>query len=376
MKSFSILRVSAILLVGAALCAAAFGLRDYAAGFFSSSEDKPDTSEALKVGGSSVVFFIMDKWKHEYADHLKKKDKNETIDIIYTSSGSVAGRDETIDKLYQIGFSSGPLNEKKRSKAKAKGGEMVQIPVVLIAVAPIYNVKELNDKPPLKLTGEVLADIFMGKITKWNDPALKKLNDGVELPDKKIIVVHRKDKSGTTLLFTKYLEEASEGWKKTMGPASEEVKWPVGDAIPRNYGVAGHVKRTEGAIGYVESLHAMTNRIRACRGAERGQDRIPGGEARVRHRRRQEPERRSARARRGQPDQSPRQGRLPDLRHRMGRLLSESARRPAEEGVRVSRLGGSQGAGFHQRIALRPAAAGVGPVRGHEDQIDQIASGE
>lgn len=253
MKGSAILRVTCILLIGAALCAAAI----YAPAFFPSTPEKKDNSDGLNVGGSSVVFFIMDKWKNTYV-----KDKG--VDIVYSSSGSVGGKKKTIDETYQIGFSSAPLTDEERKQAKAKNGDMLQIPVVLIAVAPIYNVKELNDKPPLKMTGEVLADIFLGKITKWNDPALQKLNEGVELPDKAIKVVHRKDGSGTTFLFTKYLEEVSENWKKTVGPASDDPKWPEvkgSEGILRNYGVAGHVKRTDGAIGYVETMHALNNKI-------------------------------------------------------------------------------------------------------------------
>lgn len=273
MKDFPFMRVSVIILVGAALCVAAL----YSPAFVAKEEAKRDTSEALNVGGSSVVFFIMNKWKHAYVREKKDKEGLD-VDIVYADSGSKEGVSKTIDKTYQIGFSSAPLNEKNRTDAKAKGGEMVQIPIVLIAVAPVYNVKELNGKPPVKFTGEVLAGIYMGKITKWNDPALKKLNEDVKLPevdgkpqtladilpDKDIIVIHRKDPSGTTFLFTEFLAGSSEAWKKTMGPASAEVKWPdqkniVG--ILRNYGVAGHVKRTDGAIGYVETLHAMNNKL-------------------------------------------------------------------------------------------------------------------
>ncbi len=247
-----VVRVALIFLIGAALCTAAFYSPKYLA-----KEEKPVASEGLNVGGSSVVFFIMDKWKNTY---LKEKG----LDIVYASSGSDGGVKKTIDKTYQIGFSSAPMTEDQRKQAKAKGGEVVQIPVVLIAVAPIYNVKELNDKPPLKFTGEVLADIFLGKIKKWNDPALQKINEGVKLPDKDIVVVHRKDASGTTFLFTEYLAGASEAWKKEIGPASTKVnKWADGSkGIPRNYGVAGEVKRTDGAIGYVETLHALTNKIK------------------------------------------------------------------------------------------------------------------
>jgi phosphate transport system substrate-binding protein len=257
MKSSVIVRVSVILIIGAALCVAAFYSRDF---FPAVNEVKRDNSAGLNVGGSSVVFFIMDKWKHTYMG-----DKG--VDIVYTSSGSAGGINNTIDKTYQIGFSSAPLTEKERKEAKAANGEVIQIPVVLIAVAPIYNVKELNElKQPINFTGEVLADIFLGKIKKWNDPALQKINEGVKLPDKEIIVVHREDASGTTFLFTEYLAGASEAWKKEMGPASNKVKWPVDGkrfiGIPRNYGVAGHVKRNDGTIGYVETLNAMTNKLK------------------------------------------------------------------------------------------------------------------
>jgi phosphate ABC transporter phosphate-binding protein len=262
MKKYAIVRVLLILLNGAGLGAAVY----FAPVFFAffSNEEHADRTEALNVGGSSGVFFIMDKWKSTY-----KKDKG--LKVVYSSSGSGGGVKKTIDKSYQIGFSSAPLAEDERKQAKAKGGDMVQIPVVFVAVAPIYNVKELNDKPPLRFTGEVLADIFLGKITEWNDPALKEINADVKLPeggtladclpDKKIKVVHREDASGTTFLFAEYLAGASDAWKKKMGSANTEIQWPVGKGIPRNSGVAAHVKQKDGAIGYVEIRHALTNKI-------------------------------------------------------------------------------------------------------------------
>jgi phosphate transport system substrate-binding protein len=122
-------------------------------------------------------------------------------------------------------------------------------------VAPIYNVKELKDKPPVKFTGEVLADVFLGKIDTWNDPALKALNPDLELPATKINVVHREDSSGTTLIFTDYLAAVSAAWREKMGKPSSEIKWPVGVAVPRNLGVATRVWETEGAIGYVDRIY-------------------------------------------------------------------------------------------------------------------------
>ncbi len=101
----------------------------------------------------------------------------------------------------------------------------------------------------------------MARSPSGADPALQKINEGVQLPDKAITVIHREDKSGTTFLFTQYLAGASEAWKKKIGPASSGVKWPVGKGIERNYGVAGEVKRTDGSIGYVETLHALNNKI-------------------------------------------------------------------------------------------------------------------
>ncbi len=257
MKSSVFLRVLVIVIIGAALGA----LVVYSPAFFAPKE-QPDTLETLNVGGSSVVNLAMDRWKNIYS--------KKGIDLVYTNSGSTNGIKKAIDKTYQIGFSSAPLTEEER-----KGGAMVQIPVLLVAVVPIYNVKELNNKPPLKFTAEVLADIFLGKIKMWNDPALKKLNEDVKvkdgekdrtltdyLPDRRIHVVHRKDPSGTTFLFTKYLAGSSESWKKAIGPeASSEVKWPVGDGIRRNYGVAIHVNSNPDTIGYVETQNALTHKI-------------------------------------------------------------------------------------------------------------------
>jgi phosphate ABC transporter phosphate-binding protein len=257
----SAMRISVILVIGALLCAAVL----FAPAFIAEKEEKPVAPETLNVGGSSVVCFAMDRWKNIY-------NKEKGIDLIYSSSGSAGGIKHAINRTYHIGFSSAPLTEDERKRAETKGGPMVQIPVVLVAVAPVYNVKELNGKPPLKFTGDVLADIFLGKIKTWNDPALKKLNEDVKLPegksladclpDKKITVVHRKDPSGTTFLFTQYLTGTSESWRKSIGKeATSEVKWPIGQAIQRNYGVAQHVATHDGTIGYVETQHALTYKI-------------------------------------------------------------------------------------------------------------------
>ena len=198
------------------------------------------------------MFYMVDKWDSAY-----RKDKK--IKINYASTGSTTGITRMIDNKYAIAFTHAPVSDEQKQMAQSKGGAVLHFPVVLCAVVPMYNLKELKDKPPLRFDGEVLGDIFLGKIHKWNDPALKRLNEKVELPDIPITVVHRRDSSGTTLVFTDYLEGASARWKKEMGEASSTVKWPVGVGLERNQGVAAHVSKTEGAIGYVDLLFAKAD---------------------------------------------------------------------------------------------------------------------
>jgi len=250
MSKPAVMRVAVIVLVGVGLSAAAY----IAPAYVVREEPKKSSTGHLTVGGSSVVFFVMDKWKSTY-----RKEAGQDID--YYSTGSTDGIKQMIAGNYQIGFTSAPMTDEQRKQAQDKGGAPIHIPVLLSAVVPIYNVKELKDKPPLNFTGELLAKIFLGKIARWNDPAIAEINKGVDLPDTKIAVVHRGDASGTTFIFADYLHGASETWKKEMGPAKNEFKWPVGVAQPRNFAVAGHVGRTEGAIGYVELLHALTNKL-------------------------------------------------------------------------------------------------------------------
>ena len=136
-------------------------------------------------------------------------------------------------------------------------------------MAPIYNIKELKGKPPLRFTGEVLADIFRGKIVKWNDAALKSLNEGVSLPDAEITVVHRQDSSGTTFLFTDYLQGASPAWRAQIGPAASKVEWPVGIGALRNPGLAAAVQETEGSLGYVDLIQWCNNKFPMARSRRR-----------------------------------------------------------------------------------------------------------
>src|SRR5262249_49768401 len=154
--------------------------------FFIPAENVPDYPR-LQMGGTSTVFVIVEnRWKGMYRDEKK-------VQISYESTGSTTGVNKLLDGTYAIAFTHGPLSAEQRKKAQEKGGDVVHIPVLLCGVAPVYNVKELKGKPPLRLTGELLADIFLGKVKEWNDPALKAVNPGVELPATPITVVHRED---------------------------------------------------------------------------------------------------------------------------------------------------------------------------------------
>jgi phosphate transport system substrate-binding protein len=209
--------------------------------------------DRLNAGGASFIFPMMTKWTSEY----KKKTG---IEVNYTSTGSGTGISQMIAKVYDFGCSDAPLNDQQLAKAKAEGGEVVHIPLAMGAVVPTYNLEGVEK--PVRFTGEVLAEIFLGKITKWNDKKLQELQEGgVNLPDMDIAVVHRSDGSGTTYIFADYLAKCSPEWKQTVG-VNTSLKWPVGVGQKENAGVAGHVKRTPGAIGYNELIYALQNKIK------------------------------------------------------------------------------------------------------------------
>gem|GEM_PF-729165 len=231
--------------------------------FFNHEEPAP-VHPRLEMGGTSIMYVIVEnKWKKPYLT-----DKH--VQLVYDSTGTTAGVQQLLDGKAKIAFTHGALTPEQRQKAKEKGGDVVHLPVLFFGVAPVYNVAELNDKtdengkktttPPLNLTGETLANIFLGKITRWDDPAIAASNPGVALPKKPIIVVHRSDSSGTTLVFTEYLEavtQANGAWRNQYGPPASSVKWPTTpNFVPaaRNLGVAEKVHETDGAIGYVDRM--------------------------------------------------------------------------------------------------------------------------
>ncbi len=206
----------------------------------------------LNGAGASFPAPMYNKFIEEYT-RIKPE-----VKINYKSVGSGAGIKAISEGTVDFGASDSPMKD-EQIKA-ASGGYIVHIPTVMGGVVPIYNIEGVNK--PLNFTGPVLADIFLGKITKWNDPKIAQANAGVTLPDTAITVVHRSDGSGTTAIFTDYLSKVSPEWKAGVGKGSS-VKWPADSSIgaPQNDGVANTVQQTKGAIGYVELIYAMSNNI-------------------------------------------------------------------------------------------------------------------
>ncbi len=205
----------------------------------------------LTGGGSSFVNPIFTKWSGLYY-------REKAVQVDYTSSGSANGVQQMIDKKNDFGCTDAPLNDEQLSKARAAGGEVLHIPLVMGGVVPAYNLKDV--KTTLKFTGPVLADIFLGKITSWDDPKLRALNPGANLPAQKIAVVHRSDGSGTTYIWADYLAKVSPEWKEKVGVGTD-LRWPAGVGAQKNDGVAGQIERTPGAIGYIELIYALRNHI-------------------------------------------------------------------------------------------------------------------
>ncbi len=176
------------------------------------------------------------------------------VELNYQAIGSGGGQNQIINRTVDFGASDAPMDD-----AKLETNKILQIPTVMGAVVPIVNLPGVA-VDELKLTGEVLAEIYAGKITKWNDPKLVELNKDVKLPSIAIAPVYRADASGTSYVFTSYLSAVSPDWKKDVG-ASTSVKWPAGAGAKGNDGVAGTVKNTRGGIGYVENAFATQNKL-------------------------------------------------------------------------------------------------------------------
>lgn len=202
----------------------------------------------INGAGATFPYPIYSKWFDEYA----KVDPS--VRFNYQSIGSGGGQKQILAQTVDFGASDGPMSDDNLAKAP---GKILHIPTVAGAVVLTYN---LSGNPSLKLNGDTIAGIYLGQIKKWNDPKITALNPGAKLPDQDIVVVHRSDGSGTTFIFTDYLSKVSPEWKQKAGN-NTSVNWPAGIGGKGNEGVSGQVKQTPGAIGYVELIYALQNKM-------------------------------------------------------------------------------------------------------------------
>ena len=208
---------------------------------------------SINGAGATFPYPMYSKWFDEY----HKKDAN--LQINYQSIGSGGGIKQVTEGTVDFGASDGPMNDEQLKAFQDKHGfAILHFPTVMGADVPTYNIPGVNAE--LNFTPESLAGIFLGKITKWNDPAIAGANKGVNLPGNDIVVVHRSDGSGTTYIWTDYLSKVSDEWKNKVGKGTS-VNWPVGLGGKGNEGVAGLVKQTPNAFGYIELIYAVQNKM-------------------------------------------------------------------------------------------------------------------
>jgi phosphate transport system substrate-binding protein len=230
-------------------------------GAVNTKPDYPDSigtiaggSKTLTGAGSTFVAPMMSDWTKAYSTATGNQ-------VTYDSIGSGGGVEQV--QANTVNFGDSDVGMTAAEIAAAKGGPVLQIPLLLGAVVPTYNLPGIG--AGLKFTGSVLGEIFAGKITKWNDPALTALNPGVNLPDEAIAVVHRSDGSGTTGIWTNYLTKESPTWVSALGgpskSAGKTVAWPVGIGGKGNEGVSGAISQTTGALGYLESDYAIAQNL-------------------------------------------------------------------------------------------------------------------
>jgi phosphate transport system substrate-binding protein len=203
----------------------------------------------LNGAGATFPFPLIDTWRVEY----QKIKPN--VNINYQSIGSGGGIKQFTEKTIDFGATDAPLSASEQKKAPGA----VHIPETIGSIVAAYNIPTVPNKG-LKLTGPVLADIYLGKIKKWNDPQIQSINSGLSLPAADIVVVHRADGSGTTFVWTSYLSKESPQWNQTAGHG-KSVQWPTGIGAPGNEGVANAIKGTANTIGYVELAYALTTKM-------------------------------------------------------------------------------------------------------------------
>jgi phosphate transport system substrate-binding protein len=203
----------------------------------------------LNGAGATFPYPMYSKWFSEY------NKLHPDVQINYQSIGSGGGIRQVSEGTVDFGATDGPMTDAQLGNAKSR---LIHIPTVLGAVVPAYNIKGFNGE--LKFTGALLANIFLGRISNWNDAAIAKENPGANLPNLPIVVVHRSDGSGTTFVWTDYLSKVSSEWQSNVGKGTS-VRWPLGLGAKGNEGVAGMVKQMDGAIGYIELIYAEQNKI-------------------------------------------------------------------------------------------------------------------
>ena len=207
----------------------------------------PAAAQSITGAGASFPNPVYQKWGEAAAKAIG-------VQLNYQSVGSGAGQTQIKNRTVDFGASDAPMTD-----AALREANLLQFPAVIGAVVPIVNVPGVADNQ-MKLTGEVLADLYAGKITKWNDPKITALNPGMALPDLAVAPVYRADSSGTTSIWTTYLSSSSADWKSAVG-AGTSVRFPAGTGARGNEGVASTVRNTRGAIGYVENAYATQNKL-------------------------------------------------------------------------------------------------------------------
>jgi len=206
-------------------------------------------AQNINGAGATFPYPIYSKWFSEYSQ------VHPNVKINYQSIGSGGGIRQVSEGTVDFGATDGPMNDQQISEAKVK---TMHIPTVLGAVVPVYNLPGVNAE--LKFSSDVIADIYLGKIAKWNDSRIAKDNPGVSLPDKSILPVYRSDGSGTTYIFTDFLSKVSSDWQSRVGKGTS-VKWPAGIGQKGNEGIAGMVRQSPYSFGYVELIYAVTNKM-------------------------------------------------------------------------------------------------------------------
>lgn len=220
--------------------------------FFVSTQAYSANTLSITGAGATFPYPLYSKWFSEF--HKKKPN----VEINYQSIGSGGGIRQLLENTVDFGASDAPMKDEQLKKAKIP---VLHFPTVLGAVVLTYNLPTVTQT--IRLTPELIADLFLGKIYYWNDPKIQSLNPEIKLPDVPVMIVHRSDGSGTTAVFTDYLSKISPEWKSRAG-AGTAIKWPIGLGGKGNEGVTGFVKNSPGALGYVELLYAEKNKLPAA----------------------------------------------------------------------------------------------------------------